>query len=146
MGNLNSHLKLDSLCGPDTQRVNGNAQSHLTRQTTCVSHRKPAIDQITPPVCKHTHRQICAESNAWMRASGTPVLGDERKMERSKSGIKSVRVRLRIAFPYRVTELVFLSHSFQRSNGGLSLTQHEWRRHGMRSRDVRGADADLDAL
>ncbi|CAH0729844.1 unnamed protein product, partial [Brenthis ino] len=67
-------------------------------------------------------------------------------MERSKSGIKSVRLRLRIAFPYRVTAFVFLSRSYKRPYDDLSLTQHEWRRHGMRSRDVCGADADLDAL
>ncbi|CAH2091055.1 unnamed protein product [Euphydryas editha] len=71
---------------------------------------------------------------------------DGREMERRKSGIKSVRLRLRIAFPYRVTALVFLSRFNQRPHGDLSLAQHEWRRHGMRSRDVCGADADLDAL
>lgn len=72
--------------------------------------------------------------------------GDGREMERTKSGIKSVRVRLRIAFPYRVTALVRLSRSRLRHCGVFSLSPHEWRRHGMRSRDVRGADADLVAL
>ncbi|CAH2240847.1 jg27243 [Pararge aegeria aegeria] len=71
---------------------------------------------------------------------------DGREMERSKSGIKSVRLRLRIAFPYRVTALGLFSRSYQRPQSDLSLAQHEWRRHGMRSRDVCGADGDLDAL
>lgn len=74
--------------------------------------------------------------------------GGGRETERTKSGIKSVRVRLRIAFPYRVTALVCLSRSFQRFCSVLSFVQHEWRRHGMRSRDVSGAGTAtaLDAL
>lgn len=76
----------------------------------------------------------------------TLASSDGREMERSKSGIKSVRLRLRIAFPYRVTALGLPSRSERRPRAGLSLAQHEWRRHGMRSRDASGADGDLDAL
>lgn len=41
------------------KNTNGNAPRHLTRQTTCVSHRKPTIDQITP---------LCAsmQTDAWL--------------------------------------------------------------------------------
>lgn len=77
-------------CGPDPQRVNGNAPSHLTRQTTCVSHRKPAIDQITPPVCKHTHSQICSVERK------APRWGSERPIWRRPGASWDAKVRHQI--------------------------------------------------
>lgn len=118
-------------------QVNGIPSHNLTRQTTCVSHRKPTIDQITP------YRM---QTELWViRCSERIVIcvrGIARK--RYKSGLKSVRVRLRIAFPYRVMACLVLA--YHRQAFAVSVSLHEWRRHGMRSRDVRGADTDLIAL
>lgn len=92
---------------------NGNAPRHLTRQTTCVSHRKPAIDQITPLACMQTDCSL-------------DIYEGLSPCERQGHGYASTKaspvsnMRLRIAFPYWVTALVHLSRSVLRS-GFLSL-------------------------
>ena len=85
-----THEKKSSACGLDAQRLNGNAPSHLTRQTACVSHRKPAIDQITSPVCKHTHRQIRRPRREGRERAGRPY-----GVWRTRDGTQQVRYQIR---------------------------------------------------